>query len=66
MDMSFGKKEFAGPPLIQAACPKAVGETESHALWHRACGRPVETLGCSRVGHVCLRTHHTVSAECGR
>ena len=67
------------PPLIRTACPsldmcyllsrsppQTVGETESHALWHRACWRHVKTLGCPRVGHVCLRTHHTVSAACGR
>ena len=57
----------SGSPLIQAASPQPrhVGETESPTLWHRACVRHVETLGCSRVGHVCLRVHHTVSAVCG-
>ena len=49
----------SGPPLIQTACtqsrpvlppggrspPQAVGETESPAMWHRACWRHVETLG---------------------
>ena len=70
----------SGPPLIRTACPQprpvlppggrsppqTVGETESPALWHRACWRHVKTLGCPRVGHVCLRTHHTISAACGR
>ena len=46
--------------------PQAVGETKSSAMRHRTCWWHVETLGCTRVGHVCLRTHYTVSAACGR
>ena len=66
--------DLSGTPLIWTACPQprpvlppggrsppqTVGATESPALWHRACWRHVETLGCPRVGHVCLRTHPTV------
>ena len=42
-----------------------VGETELPAMWHRACWRYAETLRCTRVGNVYLRTHHTLSAPCG-
>ena len=70
----------SGPPHIRTACPQprpvlppgadlspqAVGEIKSPAMRHRSCWRHVETLGCTRVGHVCLRTYHTVSAVCGR
>ena len=55
------------PSFRQPALPlqQAVVETESPAMWHHPCWRNVETLGCSRVGHVCLRTHNT-GAACGR
>ena len=43
-----------------------VGETETPPMWHRACRRHFATLHKLRVGHVCLRTHHTVSAASGR
>ena len=46
--------------------PQALGETESSAMWHRACWRHVETMGCSRVGNLCMWTPYTVSAACGR
>ena len=32
------------------------------ALWHRTCWRHTETLGHTRVGHVCLRTPDSVGA----
>ena len=69
----------SGPPLIQTACPQPRPVLPPGADLHRKqwvklnrlrCGtarwRHVKTLGCPRVGHVCLRTHHTVSAASGR
>ena len=67
---SWLSKSFSARTQFPGAATRTLtfflGETESPALCHRACWRHVKTLGCPRVGYVCLRTHHTVSAACGR
>ena len=50
---------------VHSISTSVVGETESSATWHRACWRHVETLECTRVGHVCLQTHHTAVSILG-
>ena len=45
--------------------PQAVDVAQSSALWHRAIWRHNETVGHTRVGHMCMRTPDTVNAACG-